>query len=237
MVIQSHGEFVFARDARISGNKIDLPDEEKHHLFRVRRIRSGSEIFATDGQGTVYRTRAEEDQSLTITETLPNYGEPALNLHVVCGCLQGDAARDVVQSCVQLGARKLIWVRMNRSQESYNDSKLEKLRRVAIQATKQSGRAWLLEQTVEHSLQSALAESFAQRWVAHPVASEASRQELSGSEKHMLIVGPEGGFADDELTNFKKAGCNFLSLGSNRLRTEWAVAAGIVRLRAMANDF
>ncbi|MBK6909563.1 MAG: RsmE family RNA methyltransferase [bacterium] len=236
MVTQQHGEFVYVGDARISDGRITLSADEQHHLLRVRRARNGDEVMATDGHGTVYRATVV-DQFLEIRETLPEFCESALQLHVICGCLQGDSAREAVASAVQLGARSLTWIRMRRSQESFSDSKLDKLRRVAVQSTKQAGRARLIEQTLATTMQDAWSGEVAKLWVAHPSDNPTDHEPyVDRSSRHILIIGPEGGFDAHELGMLFDAGATPLPLGACRLRSEVALAAGLVHLRSRAGE-
>lgn len=238
MVNKQHGEFVYAGDARVTGSSIALSRDELHHLTRVRRVRHGAEVMATDGQGMVFRARLEADDSLTILETLRDFGESTLNITLICGCLQGEAARDVVDTSVQLGACRIVWMPMKRSQEAYSENKLDKLRRAAIQATKQTGRAVLLEQLQVESWDEALAKvEPSVLWVAHPEIDENPSMNVESARAQTFIVGPEGGFDPEELELLRTGGARVIRLGRNRLRSELAVAAGLAYLRTLTRDF
>lgn len=238
MVTQQHGEFVFLEGAEIDNNRVILPEEEQHHLIRVRRVRTGDTIFATDGTGRVYKCILKSESELEVQETLVEFGETTVNYQLICGCLQGDTAKDVVSAAVQLGVRRLTWVRMMRSQEFYSDNKLSKLRRVAVQATKQAGRARLIEQERVGALEEALQVcANCDIWVAHPgEAMGEARSAIHPARIQMLIVGPEGGFDTRELELMRSCGATFIQLGSRRLRSETAVTAGIVYLQSTFRD-
>ncbi|MCB9366072.1 MAG: 16S rRNA (uracil(1498)-N(3))-methyltransferase [Calditrichaeota bacterium] len=238
MVNQHHGEFVFVGESRREADRFTLSEEEAHHLLRVRRVRSGQTVFATDGKGTVFRTRLEEDNSLLILESYSDFAEPPLKITLACGCLQGDTSKDVVRTAVQLGVHRIVWVRMARSQEAYSENKLAKLHRVAIQALKQTGRAWLPEQlfmpdlaSVTNSLENCGV------WVAHPLEAGSDPTPARDTETDVLVVGPEGGFADEELALLANLQAHFLTLGPRRLRSETAVAAGVSLLLTQAGEF
>ena len=231
MVGQDHGEFAYFGDGTIAGGIITLSETELHHLTRVRRARAGDEIMATDGNGMVYKSLLNNDGKLEILESLPEFGEPVFHLSVICGNLQGNASRDVVSFAVQMGVRELWWVKMARSQEIFSENKVEKLQRVAIQATKQTGRARLMNIRISDSLDYALREhQNSTLWVAHPeLDTDEASYVLSSPESHCLIVGPEGGFADPEFEVLKHK-ANVFRLGNRRLRSETEVVAGLTFL-------
>lgn len=228
MVVQEHGEFAYIGDGAVDGGVITLSADERHHLVKVRRAHDGDVIMATDGNGMVYKTALQHDGKLQILDALPEFGEPAIHLSLICGNLQGNTSRDVVSFAVQMGVRELWWVNMARSQENYSDNKIEKLQRVAIQATKQTGRARLLSIKTADSLKSALSEQrHSTLWFAHP-ESKLRRVtfDIPVRDSHCVIVGPEGGFAAHELDSVKQIS-NVFRLGNRRLRSETAVVAGL----------
>lgn len=238
MVTQNHGEFVYVGDAVIDNNRITLSEAESHHLTRVRRVRVGEKVMATDGRGNVYLCYLLNSDTLEMVESHIEFAEPKIQITLICGCLQGDTPRDVVSSAVQLGARNLWWVKMARSQEQYSANKIEKLERVAIQSTKQTGRARLIEQEHFKSLQDALTQAAKSCiWVAHPERSPESKlHEIDNDSPHSIIVGPEGGFDVSELDLLKSANVRFVRLGSRRLRSETAAATGLMYLLTQGND-
>lgn len=238
MVIQNHGEFVYIGDAIVNGTRISLSESEAHHLIRVRRARVGERVMATDGKGSVYLCNLIAPETLEIIETFSEFGEPEILITLICGCLQGETSRDVVSSAVQLGARRLWWVKLARSQEQYSANKIDKLERVAIQAMKQTGRARLIEQQQFKSLQNVLTRlTNTNLWVAHPEDhSGVSLPEVEKIGSHGILVGPEGGFEERELDVLKSRNARFLRLGSRRLRSEAAAAASLMFLLTRSGD-
>lgn len=238
MVTQQHGDFVYVGDARRDGAVFHLSHDEAHHLSRVRRKREGQLIMATDGAGHVFEGTLDAPNVLRITRELPAFAEPRVHLSLICGCLLGDAARDVVDSAVQLGVREILWTRMAHSQERYAEHRLERLHRVAIQALKQTGRSCLPQQTSAEDLSEALASmNNTPLFVAHPHRQNNDEDAIQISDSAALIVGPEGGFSEAELTLMKKQGARTISLGNRRLRTETAVSAGLAFILTRAGEF
>ncbi|MBL0060971.1 MAG: RsmE family RNA methyltransferase [bacterium] len=238
MVTQNHGEFTYVGDAVIDSNRITLSEAESHHLTSRSPRQSGEKVMATDGRGNVYLCKLLNLDTLEIVEIYNEFGESNIQITLICGCLQGDTSRDVVSSAVQLGVRNLWWVKMARSQEMYTANKIEKLERVAVQSTKQTGRARLIGQVHFKSLQDALTQATNScLWVAHPDnSSEASLFEVDTASFHSIVVGPEGGFDVHELELLNSSNARFIGLGSRRLRSEVAAAAGLMYLLTRGND-
>lgn len=238
MVTQHHGDFVYVGDALRDNDAFLLSSEEAHHLARVRRKREGQHVFATDGNGGVFEGTFEPPNTLRIEREHPAFGESPMRMTLICGCILGDSARDVVNCAVQLGVRTILWTRMAYSQELYSGQRLERLHRVAIQTLKQTGRAFLPNQTVIERLDEAL--DLIERvplFVAHPTQFSKKETAIYLSDSAALIVGPEGGFAEAELTLLHEHGAVAVTLSNRRLRTETAVAAGLAFLLTRSGEF
>lgn len=194
--------------------------------------------MATDGNGCVYSCTLISNDTLEVLDKHPELGETRLHMTLICGCLQGDTARDIVSSAVQLGARRLLWVRLSRSQDQYSDSKLEKLHRIAIQSTKQTGRARLLVQSSFANLKDAIQQvRSSEIWVAHPAESDGGDLEtVDANRSYALVIGAEGGFDESELELLKLHDARFVRLGQRRLRSEAAAAAGLMLLLMKGNE-
>jgi 16S rRNA (uracil1498-N3)-methyltransferase len=235
-VSQDWGEFVYVPAPLPTGERIVLPADEAHHLFRVRRMSMGRTVFVTDGEGRVLKCVAEADQSLRIEETLPEFGEPARPLWLCLAVLKGDTNREVVDTATQLGVTAIVLFQGQRSEGRVQEDKREKFRRVAITAIKQCGRARLPRIELASSLEAALSliPGDLARFLAHP-EEEETKERSSAPADHgsALIVGPEGGLTNGEVGLALEAGCRTLSLGNRRLRAETAVAAGLTLLQEM----
>jgi 16S rRNA (uracil1498-N3)-methyltransferase len=232
MVTRAWGEFVFAPPSARHGEVIVPEREEAHHLFRVRRVSPGDEVFATDGEGMVFCCAVTAERTLRIVESFQEFGELSQPLVLCLAALQPEALRDAVDTATQLGATRILVFIAERSQSRLTAERVERLRRVAISAVKQCGRARLPELVWTESLNEALRQlpSDCSVFVAHPVEE---RQPFAGeheSRSQALIIGPEGGLADEEIEAALQVGAVPISLGNRRLRSATAVAAGLAFL-------
>jgi 16S rRNA (uracil1498-N3)-methyltransferase len=232
MVTRRWGEFVFAPPADRRGDVIVPDTDEAHHLFRVRRVSPGDEVFATDGQGTVFRCTVTPERTLRIVEGIRELGEPAHPLLLCLAALRPEALRDAVDAATQLGASRIILFAAARSEARLTAERLERLRRVTVSAVKQCGRARLPELLWTASLKEALRQLPAPCavFLAHPSDERKLPPSARVEGPQALIIGPEGGLADEEVESALQAGGVPVALGNRRLRSPTAVAAGLAFL-------
>lgn len=236
----SHGEFVYAPPECVQGERIVLSEEEAHHLFRVRRVGVEEAIHATTGEGVVYSCTVNPDRTLKIEQRLDSFSEPDMQIVLGMAALKGDLNRDIVDFATQLGARTIIFFQAERSEGKLTPEKLQRLRRTAITAIKQCGRAWLPEIESLPSLSVLLSclDKKTKIYVAQPAAETGKLGDLELAAPHVtLLIGPEGGFTSLELDAASQAGAMPLHLGDRRLRAETAAAAGLSYLLTRGGDY
>ena len=251
MVAREWGEFVYASPDSVRETQIILDKDEAHHLFRVRRVRFGETVWVTTGAGTVYECEVGQipnpkpqipnsSQTLHVVRSHSDFGEPPIHITIGMAVLKGDANREVVDVATQLGVRGIVFFQGERSEGRLAEDRLEKLRRTAITATKQCGRAWLPEIRFVSNLRAVLSQVSAESnlLIANPESdpSAASVTDAVLSKKTVVLVGPEGGFTPQERQMAVEAGALSLHLGGRRLRAETAVAAGVSYLLTQAKE-
>ncbi len=117
--------------------------EELHHILKVRRIRTGEEIYFTDGKGNLYRTsllsrKGEFSKAVNVKQESP----PQPVISVFCGIIQEPARLGfLVEKATELGVTSISFVNFKRCVKT--NVKIDKLNRVAISAIKQSGNLFL----------------------------------------------------------------------------------------------
>ncbi|MBU0507731.1 16S rRNA (uracil(1498)-N(3))-methyltransferase [bacterium] len=232
MVGREWGEFAFIPPSGIHGERIELPPEESHHLFRVRRVSVGNEAWITDGEGTVYRCRVISPQALEILERRKEFGEPRVPIILCAAVLKGDGNRELVDLATQLGATQVVFFHAAHGEGRLNETKIEKLHRTAVAALKQSGRARLPQIGVKRNLSDLLNDlpEDGVRFIAQASRDDAKLESKppGPSEKSaILLVGPEGGFTAEEMTMALDHDFRQLVLAYRRLRSQTAAAAGL----------
>lgn len=152
----------------------------------------------------------------------------------------------LIEKCTELGVATLVPLLTERSVSGTSEHKLERWRRTAIEAAKQSGQAWIPQFEMPESFERSLGRIPAhdQALIAHGLdrpgtlfesdTGAAPAQSESPGERRpfptllarpLVFVGPEGGWAPAELDALLAAGCRPLSLGPNILRIETAAIA------------
>lgn len=228
----------YAPPSQIRGNRIVLPEDEVRHLRSVLRAREGDIVVVVDGEGGWYRTQIDhlsaQQAVCSVVERRRDVGEPDVHLTVGMGLLSKRSRFETfVEKAVELGVTRVVPLQTRHAEpESF---RRERLHNVMIAALKQCRRSRLpaLEapQPVEEMLKEAEADL---RLICHG-GEEASPlfpvlNEGEGAEAILVLVGPEGGFADAEVDAAQEVGCTPVSLGRRRLRAETAgiAAAGTV---------
>ncbi|MBN1781713.1 16S rRNA (uracil(1498)-N(3))-methyltransferase [bacterium] len=233
--MRSHFESYYVHPKNVHGELLVLTDEEVHHLSRVKRHQKGDRIRAVDGLGTAYEAEVDRISKsraeCRITETRRLLGEPAGELTLVQAMIKGDRFDWVIEKCVEIGVKRIIPLITENTIVKAGSGKINRWRRVALGAMKQCGRSVLPEIAEPRTLKQTvtLGADCQVRLIAH--GSEGSRtvripeEPAVRSPKAICIVGPEGGFTDDEIRMAADNGFTPVSLGPRRLRAE---TAGIV---------
>jgi 16S rRNA (uracil1498-N3)-methyltransferase len=233
-------EYFYVPPHAIRGNTVEIVGEEQNHLVHVMRRGPGDGIRVVDGLGNAYDvtlTRIKKKIALgTITRHLSNHNEPDLTVHVAVGVLKNPSKFDfLVEKVTELGVKKIIPLATERSIPK--QAKVGRWQKLALAAMKQCGRSYLPKveelKTLSNVLQGV--HSYGCAVVCHETTKDA--RQISdvcrlNSEPILLLIGPEGGFSEEEFQLCREAGCVAASLGNRRLRTETAaiVAATLALL-------
>ena len=224
----------YAPPEAIAGDTIVLPADEAYHAVRVLRLKSGDEAAVVDGAGNWYRIDAEvvgrKNMVGRILEKQVEVGEPEYQLTIGLGMLKSAARFETfVEKAVEFGVSRIIPLITKRTERArIKDARIES---ILIAAMKQSGRCRkvMVDPPIKmRKFYKTLAESEEEfRGVCHETAPQSSSitLELSGIDiprKSMILVGPEGGFSDDEIETLEERKFKQLSLGQRRLRAESA---------------
>jgi 16S rRNA (uracil1498-N3)-methyltransferase len=219
--------------------EVFLSGDEGRHAARVQRIKAGESVLVADGRGTLLRCQvsavAPDGLKLTVCarEAVP---VPAPRLVVVQALPKGERAELAVEVLTELGADEIVPWAAARSIVQWHGARgekaLEKWRRTAREAAKQSRRARIPEIPALHTTaQVAQRLAAAAGLVLHEEAARpVARLSLPAAGDLIVVVGPEGGVAPAELEAFAAAGATPVRLGEPVLRTSTAGAAALAAL-------
>jgi 16S rRNA (uracil1498-N3)-methyltransferase len=231
---------LFLMDELPATEQFVLGGSEGRHAGTVQRAMPGELILIGDGRGTVATVRVEAVSAAGVhvgvleRRVTP---APAHTVVVVQALAKGDRAERAVETMTELGVDVIVPWSAARSivrwREDRADKSLARWRAIAREATKQSRRAWAPEVAEAHSTAKVRALIAGADWAAalDEQGSEAMLSApLPAAGRLVLIVGPEGGIAQDELAGFIEAGARPVRLGTPVLRTSTAGAAAVAAL-------
>jgi 16S rRNA (uracil1498-N3)-methyltransferase len=211
---------------------IALPDEEAQHLVRVLRIEKGRDVLVFNGRGYQCRARVElaDRRGVVLGRTSAEASAPELpfDLTLAQAALKGDKTDDVVRDAVMLGV-----IAVQPLVTRFIDvpagplavgRRVERWQRVAVSSVKQCGRSVVPVVRDPTTLASALAEAHGLRLVlVEPTIVGVGAQcldEVPRPEAATVFVGPEGGWAPEEVRSAREAGAVLVNLGSRTLRAD-----------------
>jgi 16S rRNA (uracil1498-N3)-methyltransferase len=225
------------------GASVVLGREEARHLRDVLRLGRGQEVFVFDGEGREFRCRVDEsgrDGAVLGVggEVEPASPESPLQLTLGVALLKGEKLDLVVQKATELGVRRIVPVvtrladvRLRKGVET--SRRAERLRRIALEACKQSGRARVpvIDQPAAYESFVTSAPANAGEW--RSLFAERSGANLAGAIETLrarpnsvtALVGSEGGWTDEEIALARDAGWSVVTLGGRILRAETAAIA------------
>ncbi|MFY3002319.1 16S rRNA (uracil(1498)-N(3))-methyltransferase [Achromobacter xylosoxidans] len=224
----------FFCDAPLSaGARIALPEAQAHHAIRVLRLRAGEPMVLFNGQGGEYPAVLEIEGKAGFAQLGafdPREAELAGRITLVQGLPAGDKMDWVVEKAVELGAARVCPIAAQRSVLQLAGPRLEKRvahwQRIAQSAAEQCGRNRLMAVDAPMALADWLARpADGLRLLCHPQADTDLAGLLGatpGLASLTLLVGPEGGWSDQELALAREAGVQAVRFGPRVLRTETA---------------
>jgi 16S rRNA (uracil1498-N3)-methyltransferase len=208
-----------------------LTGDEAHHLARVARREVGDVVEVFNGRGLGVRARVETlERARVVLSRLDELVEirSSVSLTLYVAPPKGDRFDWIVEKATELGVVRLVPLKTERSVVDPRAGKLERLRRVVVEASKQCGRNRLMELEEPVGLAAAFArEGDAIRLIAYQggLAPESWPCHPGGSFV-ALAVGPEGGWTDGERRLAAESGWQCIGLGPTRLRVETAALVG-----------
>jgi 16S rRNA (uracil1498-N3)-methyltransferase len=223
-----------------------LPPDESRHLTRVLRLGPGSLVSVFDGRGLEFLARVvggrEGLVSLALVEPVEPVPEAPVPFTLIQAVLKGAAMDDIVRDATMMGAAAVQPVLTQytavKPALAMRRENAERWRRIAIASSKQSRRATLPELREPLPFATALAASApaAVLMFVEPSAGRAttSMRAFVGTappQGAALVVGPEGGWADDELDLGERSGAAMVTLGHLTLRAEAVPMAAMAIFR------
>jgi 16S rRNA (uracil1498-N3)-methyltransferase len=214
-------------------DRVVLGPEESRHLAEVLRVREEQEVRVFDGDGGEFvctvETVTKKGAVLRVGDRCePRCPESPLHLTLAPALTKGEKFDLVIQKAVELGVTRLVPLATERCDVKSKDpgKRNERWNRIVIEASKQCGRATLMEIRPVTDLP---------RFIADPAPGNVnllfteragrSLDDVAASGGITALIGPEGGWSDGELTLAESTGVNLVTLGGRILRAETAAVA------------
>jgi 16S rRNA (uracil1498-N3)-methyltransferase len=220
--------------------RLALSSEESHHLTHVLRLRAGDEVVVFDGRGHEWDARvgSRHDARIELDIIGPRAAvvEPPIDVVLAIGLLKGAHMDVVVRDATALGAHVIapfVSRHVDIPKRADNARIVERWRRVAIESAKQCRRAVVPEISAPLPLADLVAALGPDTTVLVAVEPGLAHGGDPGARPRgpaAIFIGPEGGWAPEELETFTAAGARPLGLGMRTLRAELAPVVALTTL-------
>jgi 16S rRNA (uracil1498-N3)-methyltransferase len=211
---------------------IALPEDEAQHLVRVLRVERGREVLVFNGRGHQCRARVElaDKRGVVLRVTGPEPSAPELpfSLTLAQAALKGDKTDDIVRDAVMLGVsavQPLVtrFIDVPAGPLAVG-RRVERWQRVAVSSVKQCGRSVVPAVHEPATLESALAGAAGLKLLlVEPAVAVSGTQLLDDIPRPgaaTVFVGPEGGWAPEEIARAQQAGAILVNFGARTLRAD-----------------
>jgi 16S rRNA (uracil1498-N3)-methyltransferase len=225
-----------------------LHGDQAQHLSRVLRAQPGMEFdVVAGGRAWLARIASIDRESVHFTLLQELETAPALPVTLLLSIFKFDRMEWAIEKAVELGSSRIVPVLAERTEKHLAQAagkRIERWRRLALEAAKQSRRSDLPEIAEPARLAAVLAASEAPEEDNPPLRILLSETEedqpllrileekADSTEEIMLAIGPEGGWTAAEIAMFIRAGWHSASLGPRILRVETAVIAALAVVNA-----
>lgn len=217
-----------------------ITGEDASHIIKSLRMHNGEELTVCDTEGYDYKCVISDtsggEVKLTIEEKLPNRTEPTVFVTLYQCLTKGDKFDLIVRQAVECGASRIVPVLsrncVSRPDDRSLDKKTVRWQKIAFEAAGQSGRGILpsVGECISFSDAVKAASADDESFFCYEHGTEPIGTVSTDTKTVSLIIGPEGGFTEEETDAMRSAGVKVTSLGPRILRAETAPVAAITAI-------
>jgi 16S rRNA (uracil1498-N3)-methyltransferase len=230
----------FIDPQHIQESRVLFPSDVSHQIVRVLRLKMESTVMVLDNNGHQYEVRLEKlDPQLCtgkIVQTLKIETEPKTRLHLMIALTQREKFEWILQKSCEIGVHKITPIMSERSIQipaSDFQKKKERWERILKEAAEQSRRGMVPALNVPLPIQTAFHDPAPMRLIAWENEQDNRLNDIfenQNSTEISLLIGPEGGFSEQEVESANPSGWIPFSLGKRILRMETAaiVASALI---------
>ena len=231
------------------GATVQLKPEDARHCAQVLRMERGEEFYAVGEDGDRFLAElcevSKENCTALLREEISD-NEAELRVTVYQGLPKADKLELVVQKLTELGAARLVPVKMERSVVKLNDKdaqkKQERLQKIAREAAKQCKRGGCLEVAAPQTWKQLRDQMTAHDLLLVPwedaqgFGLKAAHEAFPEAKDIGIVIGPEGGMSEAEVRALEELGAKQITLGPRILRTETAAIAAATMAMLLWGD-
>jgi 16S rRNA (uracil1498-N3)-methyltransferase len=227
-----------------AGQTTTLDENASHYLARVLRVQLGQPVILFNGNGFDYHghiTRASKKEvDVEIQEQTSGVQDSDIHTHIGQVMSKGDRMDYMIQKATELGVNVITPLTSQYCEVKLNHERQEKRvqhwQQIAIHAGEQSGRATIPQVLPIQTIQDWLSTRNEQlRLTLHPRAAKKITS-FDRPKDIALLVGPEGGLTDDEVSLAQSCAFETTLLGPRILRTETAPVAALSVIQLLWGD-
>ncbi len=224
--------------------RIELDDESAHYLRSVLRLKKEHFITLFNGKGGEYRAKllevSRKQVLVDVQKFIPRNVESSLQVTLGLGIARGDRMDFSVQKSVELGVTNIMPLQTERCvvklANEKGENKVRHWQKIAQHAAEQSGRTVCPLVNEVKTLPRWVTQQRGLKLFLDPFATQTLKQITPESNDVTLLVGPEGGFSEQEREIAKQAGFLPVQLGARILRTETATLAALTAIQLLWGD-
>lgn len=234
----------YCPDLSVDAHEVVLPQAVHRHAVQVLRLKTGSLIRLFNGKGleveaTIGHIEKRHSQA-TIQAIVTNDTESPLPITLLQGISRGERMDFAIQKAVELGVTSIVPVITERCNVQLKGVRADKRHQhwqgVMISACEQSGRAQLPQLHEVSDLATALAASQDELKLVLEPQAEHGFMHLAKPTSLTLLIGPEGGVSDQEISTAQQHGFTAVRFGPRILRTETATVAALAVMQTLWGD-
>lgn len=237
---------LFVAADRLSGGRVVLTGDEHRHVARVLRARPGDALTLFDGAGTEIEARIltvgprEAELELGARRT-DGAAAAAVAITLLVAVPRGERMDWLVQKTTELGVARIVPVSTARSVARPEAARRPRWEKIAQEAARQCGRADVprIDDPLDLAVALAATDLPPRRlalWEGERTRSlgAALAEDQAAATPVAILIGPEGGFAAEEVAAAERAGFAAVGLGPRILRVETAAVVAVALVQAAA---
>lgn len=237
---------IYTSQPLASNTSLKLDEDSARHIVRVLRMHKGDEIILFNGQGGEYTAELTQLDKSSVSLQIGSFRdhniESSLDIELVQAISRGERMDITIQKAVELGVNKIQPLFTTRCNVKLTGDRLSKKlghwHKIAISACEQCGRNRVPEVCQPLDFQQWLGrlDPSCHGLILDPDSGKTCK-DLPVMQKISVLVGPEGGLTEDEISTAAANGFTPVRLGPRVLRTETAALAIISTVQALWGDF